>query len=156
MTKKKRARGRRGGGDDKRADAPVQEEGQVYARVLKMLGNGRLMAKCGDGKERQCRIRGNMRKREWVRVGDTILVCLREYDDDKADVMHRYAPADLHKLDRLGESVRIAVDDDEAAMDELITFEGDATDDLPDLPMKPKPEMPLSDTDEDEIDWVAI
>lgn len=37
-----------------------------YAKVLRMLGNGRLEAYCFDGKNRQCHIRGKMRKK--VRV----------------------------------------------------------------------------------------
>jgi translation initiation factor 1A len=153
MTKKKRSRGRRAGGD---SETPVVAEGQVYGRVLRMLGNGRLLAKCSDGEERQCRIRGNMRRREWVRAGDTVLVCLRELGGDKADVVHRYQPGELQKLDRLGETVRIAVDDDEAAMDELVVFEGDEDDQLPELPRKARPEMPDSSDSDSDIDWVAI
>lgn len=152
MPKKKRGRGRRGGGED---EMPLAEAGQVYARVLRLLGNGRLLAKCGDGEERQCRIRGSMRRREWVRAGDTVLVALRELEGDKADVVHRYQPGEVQKLDRLGETVRIAADDDEAAMDELVVFEGDDEDELPELPRKPRPEMPDSDSD-DSIDWLAI
>lgn len=37
-----------------------------YAKVKRMLGNGRLEAYCFDGKDRQCHIRGKMRKK--VRV----------------------------------------------------------------------------------------
>ena len=48
-----------------------------------MLGNGRLEAYCFDGKQRQCHIRGKMRKKVWVGAGDIILVSLRDYQDDK-------------------------------------------------------------------------
>jgi translation initiation factor 1A len=34
-----------------------------YAKVKRMLGNGRLEAYCFDGKDRQCHIRGKMRKK---------------------------------------------------------------------------------------------
>jgi initiation factor 1A len=39
-----------------------------YAKVLKMLGNGRLEAYCYDGITRLCHIRGKMRKQVWVAV----------------------------------------------------------------------------------------
>ena len=55
-----------------------------YAQVKKMLGNGRLEAFCFDGKTRLCHIRGKMRKRIWIGVGDFILLALREFQDRKA------------------------------------------------------------------------
>lgn len=157
MAKKKR--GRRGNADDRKRDAPVSDEGQVYGRVLKMLGNGRLLAKCGDGEERQCRIRGSMRRREWIRPGDTVLIALRPFEGDKADVIHRYQPADLQKLVRQGEAVQIAADEDEAAMDDVVAFEGE--EELPELPRRRR-DMPDSGTDsgtdssEDDVDWERI
>ena len=56
-----------------------KEEGQEYAQVLKMLGNGRLSAQCFDNKTRLCHIRGKMRKKVWVGVGDIVLVGLRDF-----------------------------------------------------------------------------
>jgi translation initiation factor 1A len=47
--------------------------------VLRMLGNGRLEAQCMDGEKRLCHIRGKMRKKVWVNVGDIVLLGLREY-----------------------------------------------------------------------------
>merc|ERR1712032_1575500 len=65
-------------------------DGQEYAQVKKMLGNGRLEAFCFDGKTRLCHIRGKMRKRIWIGVGDFILLALREFQDRKADVILKY------------------------------------------------------------------
>ena len=39
-----------------------REDGQEYAQVTKMLGNGRLEAMCFDGVKRLCHIRGKLRK----------------------------------------------------------------------------------------------
>jgi len=54
-----------------------------YAQVLKMLGNGRVQATCFDGRNRLCHIRGKLRKKVWINVGDIILIGLRDYQDDK-------------------------------------------------------------------------
>jgi translation initiation factor 1A len=48
--------------------------GQEYAQVIKMLGNGRLEAKCFDGTTRLAHIRGKLRKKVWVNQGDIILL----------------------------------------------------------------------------------
>lgn len=107
-------------------EMPLREDGQLYANVTKMLGNNRVMAMCGDGQERQCKIRGSMRRREWVRVGDVVLVALRDFQDDKADVVFRYQDAEVHRLKRLGEEVAVetrAPEDEEDDAHDLVTFE---------------------------------
>ena len=46
----------------------------VFGIALKLLGNDRVLVKCQDGYERICRIRGKMKRRVWIRVGDVVLV----------------------------------------------------------------------------------
>ena len=55
-----------------------------------MLGNGRLEAFCFDGVNRLCHIRGKLRKRVWIGVGDIVLLGLREFQDQKADIILKY------------------------------------------------------------------
>ena len=55
-----------------------------------MLGNGRLEAYCFDGAKRLAHIRGKLRKKVWINQGDIILLSLREFQDDKADVIVKY------------------------------------------------------------------
>jgi translation initiation factor 1A len=55
-----------------------------------MLGNGRLEAMCFDGEKRLAHIRGKMRKKVWINQGDIILLSLRDFQDDKADVIVKY------------------------------------------------------------------
>ena len=59
---KNRRRGKNENDDDKR-ELVFKEEGQEYAQVTKMLGNGRLEAQCFDGKKRLAHIRGKLRKK---------------------------------------------------------------------------------------------
>lgn len=106
----------------KNREVPLADAGQDYARVTTMLGNGRVRAKLSDGTERLCRIRGSMRRREWVRVGDVVLVCFRdELAGDAADVVFRYQPAEVAMLHKMG--VHIAADEDDDIADDLIAFE---------------------------------
>jgi translation initiation factor 1A len=80
-----------------------QEPGQVYAQALRMLGGGRLEAMCFDGTTRLAHIRGSMRKKVWVRAGNILLLSLREFQDEKADVIHRYTDEEARQLKAYGE-----------------------------------------------------
>ncbi|WVQ94689.1 translation initiation factor eIF-1A [Kwoniella sp. CBS 9459] len=99
---KNNRRGKKEDGENKR-ELIFKEDGQEYAQVLKMLGNGRIEAKCLDGETRLAQIRGQMRKKVWIVVGDIILLSLRDFQDDRADVIHRYTPDEARNLKTYGE-----------------------------------------------------
>merc|ERR1712166_401686 len=80
-----------------------KEEGQEYAQVQSMLGNGRLRAMCFYGKTRLATIRGKMRRRVYIFVNDIILVGLRDFQDEKCDVIWKYYPEEAKTLKALGE-----------------------------------------------------
>ena len=50
-----------------------------------------------------CHIRGKMRKKVWVNQGDIVLLSLRDYQDDKADVISKYTADEARQLKKLGE-----------------------------------------------------
>ncbi|CAN6639329.1 eukaryotic translation initiation factor 1A [Trichomonascus vanleenenianus] len=81
----------------------LKEEGQEYAQVSKMLGNGRIDVQCFDGVKRMGHIRGKMRKKVWITQGDIILVSLRDFQDDQADVILKYHPDEARALKAQGE-----------------------------------------------------
>lgn len=68
-----------------------------------MLGNGRLEALCFDGTKRLGNIRGKLRKKVWINQGDIILLSLREYQDDKGDVILKYTADEARSLKAYGE-----------------------------------------------------
>lgn len=115
-----------------KVDPLLKTTDQSYAVVLKMLGNGRLVATCYDQDsngpkvvDRMCHIRGKMRKKIWINVGDIILVSLREFTkdqvSDKADVVHKYTPQEARKLKKLNELPADAtIVDTAAAAGELV------------------------------------
>ena len=55
----------------------------VIGVAKKMLGFDRLMVSCQDGHERLCRIRGKMKRRMWIRVGDIVLVSPWDFQFDE-------------------------------------------------------------------------
>lgn len=82
-----------------------KSEGQEYAQVTKILGGCRVEAKCFDGKTRIAHIRGAMTRKVkvWILADDIILVGLRDFQDDKADVIAKYDLDEVRKLKKLGE-----------------------------------------------------
>lgn len=99
---KNRRRGKNENETEKR-ELVFKEEGQEYAQVIKMLGNGRLDALCFDGIKRLCHIRGKLRKKVWINTGDIILLGLRDYQDTKADVILKYTSDEARNLKAYGE-----------------------------------------------------
>lgn len=111
----------------------MREEGQEYAQITKMLGNGRVEASCYDGERRLAHIRGKLRKKVWMAQGDIILVSLRDFQDDLCDVVHKYNVDEARALKAQGElpmDAKINETDMFAEEDGDVNFEfGDADDD---------------------------
>jgi len=81
----------------------IPEANDVIGIVKKMLGGDRLMVSCQDGHERLCRIRGKMKRRMWVRVGDIVLVSPWDFQtDERGDVIWRYKRNQADWLRRKG------------------------------------------------------
>ncbi|PWN49783.1 eukaryotic translation initiation factor 1A, X-chromosomal, partial [Violaceomyces palustris] len=99
---KNRRRGKNENESEKR-ELVYKEEGQEYAQVIKMLGNGRLEAQCFDGEKRLAHIRGKLRKKVWINQGDIILISLRDFQDDKADVIQKYTSDEARELKQYGQ-----------------------------------------------------
>lgn len=99
---KNRRRGKNENDNEKR-ELTFKEDGQEYAQVVKMLGNGRLEAQCFDGTRRLGNIRGKLRKKVWINQGDIILLSLRDYQDDKGDVILKYTADEARSLKAYGE-----------------------------------------------------
>ncbi len=63
----------------------------VLGTAVKLLGADRIMVKCQDGHERLCRIRGKLKRRVWIRLGDIVLVSPWDFQSDtRGDICWRY------------------------------------------------------------------
>lgn len=120
---KNKRRGKNIDSDNKR-ELVFKEDGQEYAQVLRMLGNGRLEAYCFDGTKRQCHIRGQMKRRVWINNDDIILIGLRDYQDEKADVIMKYTSDEVRALKEYKEIPdSIRVDEAEDDLNSEIVFQ---------------------------------
>ncbi len=70
---------------------PVPKGNQVFGIVEQRVGGSRMLVRCMDGRQRNCRIPGRLKKRLWVREGDLVIVEPWEFGgDEKGDVILKY------------------------------------------------------------------
>ncbi|GJQ13521.1 hypothetical protein GpartN1_g5312.t1 [Galdieria partita] len=125
---KNRRRGKNDNEEEKR-ELVMKEEGQEYAQITRMLGNGRCEALCFDGTRRLCHIRGKMRKKVWINSGDIVLIGLRDYQDEKADIILKYNPDEARALKAQGEIPDTTkINEEEGEEGEEVTFDFDDVD----------------------------
>merc|ERR1719221_165526 len=114
-----------------------KEDGQEYGQIQRMLGNGRCDVSCFDGVKRMCHIRGKMRKKVWCNQGDIVLVSLRDFQDEKGDIIVKYTADEARNLKAYGElpdTVKInetdivdgELSDDNVAFDDQVGVDLDA------------------------------
>jgi len=81
----------------------IPQEPQVFGIVEQRVGGSRMLVKCFDGKTRNCRIPGRLKRRLWVREGDVIIVQPWEFDGDRrGDVLYKYTPTQVNYLRKKG------------------------------------------------------
>ena len=81
----------------------VPAESDVIGIAKTMLGFDRIMVSCQDGHERLCRIRGKMKRRMWIRLGDIVLVSPWDFQsDERGDIIWRYKRNQVDWLRRKG------------------------------------------------------
>ena len=95
--------GKKRAGRDDWNKIKIPEANDIIGIVKQMLGGDRLLVSCQDGHERLCRIRGKMKRRMWVRVGDIVLVSPWDFQtDERGDVIWRYKRNQADWLRRKG------------------------------------------------------
>mgnify|MGYP000476857857 CR=1 FL=1 len=93
-------KGKKGETEEFKSKKPIiyRQEGEEYAIISKMLGNCRVSCSCLDGIERLGVIRGSFVKKVWISVGDVVLVSIRDFQDNKCDIIHKYSDDDKQTL----------------------------------------------------------
>lgn len=84
--------------NQRRPDLRMPDDGEVFAEVTDMLGANRVSVRCADGVERTARIPGRMQKRVWIRENDLVIVDPWDWQDEKADIVHRYEQSEADQL----------------------------------------------------------
>ena len=91
-----------GSGNRIRVPLPKRKVNEMFAIADQILGGRRVRSICEDGETRLARIPGKMRRRQWVREGDLIVIQPWEFQDEKANVCMRYTKTQSLYLSRKG------------------------------------------------------
>jgi len=105
-----------------RVKMPDKRINEMFALAKQILGGRRITVLCEDGEERMARIPGKMRRRQWVRENDLIIVWPWDFQPSKADVKHRYTKTQAMYLSRKGLLNEVV---DDFGMDVRVDEEGD-------------------------------
>ncbi len=86
----------------------LPEEGELFGRVLKMLGGENLIVKCADGITRRGRIRGKLKRRIWIRDNDIVIIAPWDFKaTERGDILWRFT---LPQVDWLKQNDHIPKD----------------------------------------------
>ena len=71
---------------------------EVIGIVEQRLGGNKMLVNCTDGKTRNCRVPGRLRRELWLRPNDVVIIEKWELDNTKGDVIYKYRPNQINWL----------------------------------------------------------
>jgi len=81
----------------------LPRSGEVLGVVEQMLGASRMLVKCRDNNTRVVRIPGRLKRKLWIKEGDTVIVKPWVVQgNEKGDIVWRYTAAEAERLTREG------------------------------------------------------
>ncbi len=75
---------------------------EIIGVVEQRLGGNKMMVACLDGKSRNCRVPGRLKRALWLRENDVVLIEPWEFDPNKGDVIFKYRDTQINWLKRNG------------------------------------------------------
>lgn len=82
--------------------ARLPRNNEVIGVIEQRLGGNKMMVACLDGKSRNCRVPGRLKRELWLRPGDVVIIELWELDKEKGDVIFKYRPNQVEWLKQQG------------------------------------------------------
>ena len=86
----------------------LPEEGELFGRVIKLLGSDQVLVKCTDEITRRGRIRGKLKRRISIRDNDIVIIAPWDFKfNERGDIIWRFT---LPQVDWLKNNNHIAKD----------------------------------------------
>ncbi|HUW43864.1 MAG TPA: translation initiation factor eIF-1A [Bacillota bacterium] len=63
---------------------------EIIGIIEQRLGGNKMFVNCLDGKKRNCRVPGRLKRYLWLRPGDVVIIEPWELDNEKGDVLFKY------------------------------------------------------------------
>ena len=75
---------------------------EIMGIIEQRLGGNKMLVNCFDGKTRNCRVPGRLRRALWLRPGNVVIIEPWELDKNKGDVLFKYRPNQVEWLKKNG------------------------------------------------------
>lgn len=82
--------------------APLPKGREVIGIIEQRYGGNKMKVNCLDGKERNCRVPGRLKRKLWLRPNDVVIIEPWELDNTKGDVLLKYHSSQIEWLKRNG------------------------------------------------------
>lgn len=82
--------------------APLPRREEMIGIIEQRLGGNKMLVNCLDGKTRNCRVPGRLKRKLWLRPGDVVIVEPWDLDKNKGDVIFKYKPNQIEWLKNKG------------------------------------------------------
>ena len=101
-----------------------KENNQDYGKITKIFGNCRFEVTTCKNIKLLGIARGKMRKKIWIRLNNYILYTIRDFEEDKVDIIHTYNDDEVKQLIKYNEIIEIKENNEELNNNEVeIVFE---------------------------------
>ena len=92
-----------------RTELGVLPPGDIRRCLLALMGileqrygGNKMLIDCFDGKKRNCRVPGRLKRGLWLRPGDVVIIKMWELNKDRGDVLYKYRPNQVAWLKQNG------------------------------------------------------
>lgn len=75
---------------------------EIIGVIEQRLGGNKMMVSCLDGKNRNCRVPGRLKRKLWLRPNDIVIIEPWELDNNKGDVLFKYPSNQIEWLKKNG------------------------------------------------------
>lgn len=73
---------------------------EIIGVIEQRLGGNKMSVNCLDGKKRNCRVPGRLKRSLWLRPNDVVIIEPWELDSDKGDIIFKYSKSQIEWLKR--------------------------------------------------------
>jgi|TARA_Y100000034_G_C6779481_1_gene348265 translation initiation factor 1A len=71
---------------------------EVLGIIEQRLGGNKVLVNCLDGKTRNCRVPGRLKRKLWLRPENVVIIEPWELNEDRGDVIFKYRPNEVNWL----------------------------------------------------------
>ncbi len=80
----------------------VPRGNEILGVIEQRHGGNKMKINCRDGKTRNCRVPGRLKRALWLRPGDVVIIVPWELDNTRGDVLFKYRPNQIGWLKSRG------------------------------------------------------